>query len=320
MPTNYSSLAGFGFNPYDPRPDPRAGLSDGTARAGDRRIELGHRHGGQLLGRQRRHRDVGLDPESGQPDDARRHQAHGRPRQPLRRDSDHRRPGHAGADGAVGCRRGDCCSACSKGRRPTPTTPPRAPASRRRATTTRRSCGATALKGARIGIPRAFFYDAVADARHSRHQRRLERSAARGDDRGGRGAAPGGRRSIVDPADIPSVVAGGPAENLLSWGICSGPGDAKGTRRGLLRGLQVRHEARLQRVAAVARRRGAGEDADGAARVEPRQRESKGTLEVRPGAAGQLGRDGRDRRPGALRGGSRQGRAARRDPTVSTPR
>ena len=27
-----------------------------------------------------------------------------------------------------------------------------------------RSCGATALKGARIGIPRAFFYDAAADA------------------------------------------------------------------------------------------------------------------------------------------------------------
>src|SRR6185503_14979382 len=27
MPTNYSSLAGFGFNPYDPRPDPR--ISDG---------------------------------------------------------------------------------------------------------------------------------------------------------------------------------------------------------------------------------------------------------------------------------------------------
>ena len=28
MPTNYSSLAGFGFNPYDPRPDPRP-RSDG---------------------------------------------------------------------------------------------------------------------------------------------------------------------------------------------------------------------------------------------------------------------------------------------------
>jgi amidase len=27
MPTNYSSLAGFGFNPYDPRPDPR--IADG---------------------------------------------------------------------------------------------------------------------------------------------------------------------------------------------------------------------------------------------------------------------------------------------------
>ncbi|MDQ6860610.1 MAG: amidase family protein [Verrucomicrobiota bacterium] len=29
MPTGYSSLGGFGFNPYDPRPDPRPGFNDG---------------------------------------------------------------------------------------------------------------------------------------------------------------------------------------------------------------------------------------------------------------------------------------------------
>lgn len=29
MPNNYSALAGFAFNPYDPRPDPRPGLADG---------------------------------------------------------------------------------------------------------------------------------------------------------------------------------------------------------------------------------------------------------------------------------------------------
>jgi amidase len=34
--------------------------------------------------------------------------------------------------------------------------------------------------------------------------------------------------TVVDPADIPSVTAADPSENLLSWGICSGPGDAKG--------------------------------------------------------------------------------------------
>jgi amidase len=29
MPNNYSSVAGFAFNPYDPRPEPRPGLADG---------------------------------------------------------------------------------------------------------------------------------------------------------------------------------------------------------------------------------------------------------------------------------------------------
>jgi amidase len=34
--------------------------------------------------------------------------------------------------------------------------------------------------------------------------------------------------TVVDPADIPSVVAKDPARNLLRWPVCSGPGDAKG--------------------------------------------------------------------------------------------
>src|SRR5262249_21186142 len=29
MPANYNALGGFGFNPYDPRRDPREGVSDG---------------------------------------------------------------------------------------------------------------------------------------------------------------------------------------------------------------------------------------------------------------------------------------------------
>ncbi|MGH9334326.1 MAG: amidase family protein, partial [Vicinamibacteria bacterium] len=29
MPANYSAVGGFGFNPYDPRPDPRPGFDDG---------------------------------------------------------------------------------------------------------------------------------------------------------------------------------------------------------------------------------------------------------------------------------------------------
>ena len=100
MPGNYNALGGYGFNPYDPRRDPREATFDGRPALADRRLELGHRHGRELLGRQRRHRNVRLDPQPVEPEHARRHQADGRAHQPLRRHSDHRRSGHAGADGA----------------------------------------------------------------------------------------------------------------------------------------------------------------------------------------------------------------------------
>ena len=82
----------------------------------DRRVELGHRHRGQLLGGQRRHRDVGVDPQPLEPEHAGRHQADRRPHQPLRRHPDHGRPGHAGADGAHGDRRGDHARRARRGR------------------------------------------------------------------------------------------------------------------------------------------------------------------------------------------------------------
>ena len=55
--------AGYGFNPYDPRRDPREATADGRPGLIDRRIELRHRHRGELLGGQRRHGNVGLDPQ-----------------------------------------------------------------------------------------------------------------------------------------------------------------------------------------------------------------------------------------------------------------
>ena len=60
---------------------------------------------------------------------------------------------------------------------------------------------------------------------------------------------------IVDPADIPSVVDTDPTNNFLLWHICSGADEREGQGRGLLDRLQVRDEARLQRVAGDARRR-----------------------------------------------------------------
>ena len=57
--------------------------------------------------------------------------------------------------------------------------------------------------------------------------------------------------TIVD-ADIPSVVDPDPKNNFLLWG---GACEQRAARSELLVGAVVRHEARLQRVARLARRR-----------------------------------------------------------------
>ena len=107
MPGNYNAVGGQGYNPYDPRKDPREATFDGRAALNTGGSSSGDRHRREFLGRQRRHGNVGVDPEPGQPEHAGRHQADGRPHQPLRRDSDHRRPGHRRADGEDGERRRD---------------------------------------------------------------------------------------------------------------------------------------------------------------------------------------------------------------------
>ena len=107
MPANYSSLAGYGFNPYDPRRDPREGTFDGRpvlltggsssgigTAASFWAANVGTETSGSIL-----------SPSNAE--HARRHQADGRPRQPIRRHSHHGGPGHAGADGQVGRRRGN---------------------------------------------------------------------------------------------------------------------------------------------------------------------------------------------------------------------
>jgi amidase len=86
---------------------------------------------------------------------------------------------------------------------------------------------AAALKGARIGIPRAFFYDSVVSGGSTR---------PRG------GLTPAQRvvmteviavlraqgAVIVDPVTIPSIVAPKADDNLLDWNPCSGLDNARG--------------------------------------------------------------------------------------------
>ena len=92
------------------------------------------------------------------------------------------------------------------------------------------------LKGARIGIPRAYFYEHIDPP-----------VAPPGGGRGGGGGFGNGLNpeqasamteaiailkaqgaEIVDPVDIPSVVTRDPANSFLMWGTCAGADNAKG--------------------------------------------------------------------------------------------
>jgi amidase len=82
------------------------------------------------------------------------------------------------------------------------------------------------LKGARIGIPRTFFYEKITPpgAKEPRGGLDGDRAKVMAE------AIEVLKREgaiIVDPADIPSVVAPLSADNLLSWPVCSGLDNAK---------------------------------------------------------------------------------------------
>src|SRR5262249_42971778 len=86
---------------------------------------------------------------------------------------------------------------------------------------------ADAVKGARIGIPRAFYYDKTTPpgAKEPRGGLNADQAKAMAEAievLKKQGAV------IVDPADIPSVVDQDPKKNILLWGICSGWTEAKG--------------------------------------------------------------------------------------------
>src|SRR2546428_3274674 len=65
------------------------------------------------------------------------------------------------------------------------------------------------LKGARIGIPRVSFYDRLTSDQSKVMIDAIEVLVKQG-------------ATIVDPADIPSVLEPEPEKNINQWNICSG--------------------------------------------------------------------------------------------------
>jgi amidase len=226
MPTNYSSLAGFAFNPYDPRRDPRLANFDGrpllstggsSSGAGTAAsfwaASVGTETSGSILSPSNQNMLVGIKPTVG------RVSRHGVI--PITADQDTPGPmARTVADAAtlLGVLEGD---------RPDPRDPATAACTAPPGRDYTRYLDAKALAGARIGVPRAFYYDgvelpgtrgAVGGLRDAQRQVMNEAIAVLR----ARGA------TLVDPANLPSVLAADRARNALSWNPCSGQGDAKG--------------------------------------------------------------------------------------------
>jgi amidase len=228
MPTNYSALGGFGFNPYDPRRDPRpasdgrpamatGGSSSGIGTAASFWAgNVGTETSGSILSPANQTMLVGVKPTVG------RISRYGV--MPITADQDTPGPmARSVADAAI-------LLGALEGAAPDP----KDPATRRCTPPPGRDYTSFlepgALAGARIGVPRAFYYERVTAPDGSAHGGLSEvqaRVMAEAVDVLRREGA-----TVVDPADIPSVLDRDPARSLLLWPICSGAAQARGRDEG----------------------------------------------------------------------------------------
>jgi amidase len=225
MPTNYNALTGYGFNPYDPRRDPRDNFFDGRPVLGTGGSSsgtgtnvsfwignVGTETSGSILSPSHQNMLVGIKPTVG------RVSRHGVI--PITGDQDTPGPmARTVADAAImlGALEGATPDLDDEATRRCP------PPAGRDYT---RHLNPEGLRGARIGIPRAFFYDRLTlpgsqprgglnDAQRAVMDSVITTLRQRG-------------AIIVDPADLPSVIDTVAANNFLNWNVCSGLDQAKG--------------------------------------------------------------------------------------------
>ena len=226
MPGNYNGVNGYGMNPWDARRDPRDGQDDGRPVLGTGgsssgvgtnvsfwAANVGTETSGSVLSPSQQNFLVGIKPTVG------RISRWGVI--PITADQDTPGPMTRSVTdaaimlGALESAKPDSNDAATKLCTP-PTNRDYTP-----------FLDAKGLAGARIGIPRAFFYDRVtsggsttprgglADAQRDAMIAVIAVLKAKG-------------ATVVDPADIPSIVAPNKADNFLDWNVCSGLDQAKG--------------------------------------------------------------------------------------------
>ncbi|HYL38961.1 MAG TPA: amidase family protein [Bryobacteraceae bacterium] len=226
MPANYNAVGGFGMNPYDPRRDPREATDDGRpalATGGSSSgigtsasfwaANVGTETSGSILSPSNQNMLAGIKPTVG------RVSRYGVI--PITADQDTPGPmAKSVTDAAIFLGTLEGAKPDSNDPATTRCTPPPG-----RDYT--RFLRAEGLKGARIGIPRAFYYDRIAPPGVKQPRGGLNADQAKVMAEAIEVLKQQGA-IIVDPADIPSVLNQDPANNLLLWGQCSGVNDAKG--------------------------------------------------------------------------------------------
>lgn len=226
MPGNYNAVGRYGYNPYDPRPDPREATFDGrpalTTGGSSSGIgtaasfwpgNVGSDTGGSIISPANQNMLVGIRPTIG------RISRYGVI--PITADHDTAGPmARTVADAAI-------MLGVLEGAAPDPNdsaTQACTPPPGRDYTKFLR---ADALRGARIGIPRAFYYDKITLTGEEKPRGGLDAAQAKmmADAIAvlkAQGAV------VVDPADIPSYLDKDPKGNFLQWDYCSGADQAKG--------------------------------------------------------------------------------------------
>ena len=224
MPAHYNALTGFGRNPYDPRPNPggdgRPVLSPGGSSSGVGTAasfwaaNVGTETSGSILSPASQHMLAAIKPTVG------RISRYGII--PITSDQDTAGPmARTVTDAAIlfGVLEGDAPDSRDSATDRCPPAPDRDYTQFLRR---------DALRGARIGIPRAYYYDPTPlpggrlSGGLTRDRRRLMAEAIAVLAREG--------AVIVDPADVPSVVATDADDNLLLWDICVAPDGSTGGR------------------------------------------------------------------------------------------
>ncbi|HEX6178918.1 MAG TPA: amidase family protein, partial [Thermoanaerobaculia bacterium] len=224
MPTNYNSLTGYGFNPYDARRDPRERTADGRpalATGGSSSgigtavsfwaANIGTETSGSILSPSNQNMLAGIKPTVG------RVSRYGVI--PITADQDTPGPmARTITDAAI------VLGVIESHDDPNdPATNRCTPPPNRDYTAFLKKDG---LKGARIGIPRAFYYDKFTppgdkEPRGGLNPDQLKSMNEAIEVMRAQGAV------IVDPANIPSVVAPDEKNNYLNWGICVSFDDLK---------------------------------------------------------------------------------------------